>query len=487
VARLTGQKLSAQLRALFGRSLVLAIEVPVTGRPRGVLIGEAIDASAVETALATLIKLEPHEIVTQKTFHAVRYQQRKKQVNATESTFLVTSGRWVAVSDTESLVQDVIDRFVRVTSSAARPTAAGTLSQSAAYSRNRQRFAGQKAAHLYVNARAWDRALEATPHNGKDPINPSEVWKHVSAVSAALQIDDGLVCDAVVELDTSRLPSGWSQFVALSASEPSWARRVPADALLAVSGHLELTPLVQFFLKQVPNHDLAELDKNRRIAESILGGNELLTAVLPALGRNFCGHLLLRKDDSANSTKVEGAVAFTMSASEDAKLLPGITQGLETSLNLLAAFFSAKGPDVVTVQTEHSNSRQLQWLSAAAPIPVAFGQRGNMLVAGSSKDRVLASFDLREKGNERSRLVDHAQRYFPHANQLIWLDASQIRQVLDRDGADIARFFNHGSSAESTRLEHIHQLSGLVDSLFIAGRIESDHLRVTFGGGLDHP
>jgi hypothetical protein len=272
----------------------------------------------------------------------------------------------------------------------------------------------------------------------------------------------------------------------MSAGDSSWARRIPADALLAVSGHLDLRPMVQFFLKQVPQHELAELTRNRRVAESLLGGNELLSAVLPALARDFCGHVLLRKDASTDAIKVEGAVAFNLSASEDAKLLPGITQGLEKSLSLLAAFFSAKGPDVVTVERERSNSQALQWLSAAAPIPAAFGQRGNILVAGSSKERVLASFELLEKSIDRSRLADHAQRFFPHANQLIWLDAAQFRKLLDNDGAAVARFFHHESSEEFRRFDHVQQLMRLVDSLFIAGRIESDHLRVTFGGGLDH-
>lgn len=484
VGKQTGQKLGAQLRALLGRSLVLAIDVPATGRPRGILIGEAIDAAAVETALATLNKLEPHEIVTAKTHHGVRYQQRKKQANAAESTFIATSGRWVAVSDTEALVQDVIDRFVRATNSAGRSGDSGTLGQSSVYARNQQRLAPNRAAYLYVNARAWDRTLEAVPHDAKEPIHPAEIWKHISAVSASLQVEDGLVCDSVVELDTSRLPPNWSQFVATSAGESSWSTRIPAESLLAVSGQLDLAPFFRFFVKQVPERDRAELAKNRRIAESLLGGYELLDSVLPALARNVCGYAVVRKDEPTNSIKVEGAVTVQLSV-VDQKLIPGIAEGLETSLTVLAAFFSAKGPDVVTVQREQMNSINLHLLSAAAPIPVAFGSKGNTLVAGSSKDRVLTSFELMEHGNERSRLVEHAQRFFPQANQLIWLDALQLRQVLERNGAEIARFLNHEPSDESKRLDHVRQLLSLVDSLFVAARIESDHIRVTFGGGLD--
>lgn len=483
VARQTGKTLTSQLRALFGKSLVLAIYVPATGKPQGILLGEANDSAAIETALNTLNKLEPNEVISTKSHRGHRYQQRKKQANSSDSTFLATHDRWFAISDNETLIQDVIDRFITATTQ--NSTIHGTLRQSSLFKQNRQRLKPDSAAYLYVNARPWDRGLEEASRNDHDPINPAAIWKHVSAVSAALQLDRGVVCESIVELDTSRLPAGWSQFVATAAVEPAWNRRIPADALLAVSGHLEIAPLIRHLLNQVAAKDQAELAKNRRIAQSLLGGHELLDAVLPTLAHDFCAYITTRTDEQSNRVVLDAAVRIAGNSAADAKLLADLSDGLAAGQKLLAAFFSAEGPKVVTVLRKQVDSGHLSWLSEAAPFPVASGMRDQILVVAGSLERLNQTLDA---GSSSPRLKDVSQRYFPHANQLIWLDTAQTRQMLERNGADIAQFFAR-ESEESARLqsrfEQVRPMLGLIDSAFVAGQIQSDHVRVTFGGALD--
>jgi len=489
VSRQSGKKLSSQLRALFGKSLVVAIYVPSAGEPEGILIGEATDAVTVERALTTWNKLDPNEVISARTHHGVAYHQRKKHANANESIFVATLDRWFAASDHESLIQDVIDRFPRTTGVDARSTAAGSLRQSPLFSQNRQRFKTDGAAYLHVNARPWDRGLEEASRDEHELINPAAVWKHVSAVSGCLQFDRGVVCEAIVELDTTRLPGGWSQFVATAATDPSWSRRVPPEAILAISGHLELTPVIRHLLSQVAPGDQTELVRNRRIVQSLLGGQELFDVVLPTLARNFCGCLVTRKDDQTKRVVLDGSLGFSLNTLNNSKFSQDTVHGLETALNLLAAYFSAEGPNIVTVQREQTGSALLRWLSESAPFPIAFGLKGQNLVVAGSQERLRKSLDSLDRPGPQTRLADYAKRYFPQANQLIWFDTAQTRQLLERSGPDIAHLFSHGSEDESSRLanrfEQVRPVLGLIDSLFIAGQVESDHIRVVFGGGLD--
>lgn len=490
VASQTGQKLSAQLRNLLGSSLVLAVYVPDKGNPQGILIGEASDAAAVERAQATWNKLEPNEVVSTKTYRDISYQQRRKRPNANESVFVVTSDRWFALSDQETLIKDVIDRILTFKSGAPTSSVKESLRQSPLFLQNRQRLPMDAAAYLYLSARPWDRGLELASHDPNQPVNPAAVWKHITAVSASLQVDQGVVCNAVVELDTSRLPSGWSQFVAAAAGDATWSRRIPTDALLAISGHFDVSHLVQFFLHQIKPGDRDELAKNRRIARSLMSGNDLFETVLPALARDFCGSIVSRVDSRNNRVYLDGMLGFHFDSSSDAKLMSEIVRGLDGGLSVLAAHLSAEGTKVVTVQSEQSSSKTLRWLSEGAPIPVGYATKGqNVVVAATPMGlrQTLETFD-----NDRvtsSRLVDHAQRFFPRANQLIWFDAARARQLLEKNAPDIARLVSHGSADEASRitekLDQARPMLGLVDSLFIAGQIESDHVRIVFGGGLD--
>ncbi len=489
VARQTGSKLSSQLRALFGRSLVLAVYVPQSGNPRGILIGEAIDEAAIQTALATWNKLDPNIVITRKSHQGHGYLQRKKHAPSTETAFIAISDRWFAISDNESLIHDVIDRFKSLATGASHSSEKDGLSKSPRYMQNRQRLKTDDVAHLHLNARPWDRGLEESSQGSNDPINIAEVWKRVNSVSACLRLDHGIVCDAVVDLETSRLPEEWTKLVATAGGSSEWLHRIPAESLLAISGRIELAPVLRHLFNQIPAKDQAELTKVRRIVQSQFGGMDLLDTILPVLGRDFGGFVATRVNKQTNKVALDGALGFSLCSPSDQEMLSDIDHGLDSGLSLLAAYHSVEGQQIVTVQRNQSEAIRLRSLSATAPFPIAYGIKGTNLVIAGSRDRLEKTLESLDEPVNSSRLVDHSNRFFADANQLIWLDMARIRQVLEQSGPDIAQIFAPNSANEASRLtqrfEHARHYLQLVDSLFIAGRIESDHIRITFGGGLD--
>jgi hypothetical protein len=178
-----------------------------------------------------------------------------------------------------------------------------------------------------------------------------------------------------------------------------------------------------------------------------------------------------------------------MNSPGDAKLLRDVAHGMETGLTALAVYFSVEGPAVVSVEHEQNETARFSWLSEAAPVPVSYGVQQQTVVVASSLERLRKIFELSSKQDVSSRLADHAGRYFPKANQLIWVDTLSIRQGLGKSSQELAQLFSRGSADEAkkfeNRFEQVQAFCGLVDSLFVAGRIEDDHVRVTFGGGLD--
>ncbi|MEI8022205.1 MAG: hypothetical protein WCH39_28605, partial [Schlesneria sp.] len=246
---------------------------------------------------------------------------------------------------------------------------------------------------------------------------------------------------------------------------------------------------LRHMFNQIPAKDQAELMKLRRIAQSQFGGKDLLETILPALARDFGGFVTTRTDKQTNKVALDGALGFTIGSSSDQEMLTDIDHGLGSGLSLLAAYHSLEGQQIVTVQDEQTESIQLRSLSTAAPFPIAYAMKGSSLLIAGSRVQLKQTMESLDQPVNPSRIADHSKRFFADANQLIWLDIASLRQTLAQSGTEIAQIFASNSASEASRLaqrfEHVRHYLQLVDSLFIAGRIESDHLRITFGGGLD--
>jgi hypothetical protein len=486
VTRQTGSSLSSQLRALFAKSLVVAIHVPATGEPRGILLGEARDADAVQSALSTWNRLEPNGEMTVKSYRNQKYYERKRDQNTKDRAFIVSFDRWFAVSDQEELIQEVIDRHTllkgEVENSRRGQKLPDSLRESSSFQQNRNRLKTDGVAYVHINARAWDRGLEEA-----GPI--AELWKRVTVVSACLRVELGIVCETVLELDPSRMDSNWSKIVSTAGEPSTWMSRIPGDALFAVAGRLELAPVIQFLLRQVASNDLAELEKLKRVSQSLFGGYDVFETVLPALTRDFGGFITVRTAFKQNQFPLDGALGFALSSPGESELLSEIDHGLSSGLQLIALFMSAEGDAAVTIRRTDSQQTQIRALSPSAVLPIAFGRHQRNLVVAGSEDRLRSELASLDQTAENRRLSAHRERFFSGMNQLIWFDVGHTRDVLDQRGSELAVAFARGSIEDETNLKNgfqqIRPLLALVDSVFISGKIESDHIRFVVGGAID--
>jgi len=376
-----------------------------------------------------------------------------------------------------------------VTGADPNATLSNPLRRSNHFARNRERLRKNASAYAHIGARPWDRSLQEASNGQDKPISPASIWKHISYVSCCLQFDRGIVCETIVELDKSNLPREWSQFVMTASGTATWGPRIPAEALLAFGGHLELAPFVQQILDQILPEESRDFWKYRRAAQSLLGGQELFDVVLPALARDFCGYVSSNSDPRTKRIALDGMLGFTLDSPADDKLLQNVNNGLETAVKLLAAYFSAETQDVVVVNREKSESTQICWTSPESPFPVAVGIKERTLVVTGSRERLLQSFDVQIPTRRPTRLAEHSSRYFPNANQLAWFDLAQTRKLLKSNGSEIAGLLGQSSDDDRQRLEsrfeQIAPTLELFDSLFVAGRIQYDHIHITYGGGLD--
>lgn len=483
------QSLAERFRDLFAKSMVFALYATPDGSLQGILVGEADDDQAIQIAYDTWNQLEPRQVTINKSHHGIRYHERKRRPDQASSLYFARSKRWFALTDREVLIQDVVERFVALTSHGKKPIPEGSILESPNFLINRGRLTNDHAAYLHINARAWDQILTGpVPQSGdanSSPQNTFGFWKHIDSIGMSLRIDDGLIVDSSIQLNPSNLPSSWTKVVTTAATAPEQYTLVPSDALIAMSSRLEIKSFLPLIVSQLQSGDQPGFAKIRRVAKSMFGGQDLFDDVLPAIARHSSGYAVVRTNDNSKQLLLDGMLRAKIERGPNSNLLFDISQGLETTLTLLGAYFSSTSDETTLVKHEHTGSSQLHWLTQSAPYPIGFGIQDRTLIVSGSEATLRRSFDPKAPETPGGRLAEHSRRYFASANQLFWFDTSEARRLSKQHGASFEKLFDVLSTSDTKGFAIVEPWLKVVDSLFVAGRIESDHVRITFGGGLD--
>lgn len=504
VVQATGQPLSEQLLGLCSESLVVAVYLPEGEKPQGVAIARARDSASLSQAIGSWGKLEPQHVDKSRQHRGQTYIQRAKSSGSKEVLYYAVFDRTLVLSDQEVLVRQAIDfqQAAAARAESREPTVAAvrTLRESPLYRTARARLRDDSVAFLHVNARAWDKALREGAKNDPGAVPVLKVWQHVSALAVSLRFDEGVALDVVAELDRERLPSGWTPFVQSSQATTGWVDRIPGDALLAISGRVDVGPLVQMWLAAMPEAKSDDFARGRRVLRSLLAGRDLFDDVLPAVLSDVTIHASAQQDVAAGVAPFEllGSLMWrssvkAASSAEPPALMNSLDNALQFGLNVLAGYLAHELPESnVIVGSETSGETTIRWLKGLAPWEPAYGLVAQRLIVASSRASLsrglgLAASNVAEPRS--SRLAKHEPRFFPTMTQLVWLDSVQTREALTKHSDWIATALAQRSPESkpkiAARLSHFGEVLQLFDAAFLAGSLSDDHVRVVFGGALD--
>ena len=504
VVQATGQPLSEQLLGLCSESLVVAVYLPEGEKPQGVAIARARDSASLSQAIGSWGKLEPQHVDKSRQHRGQTYIQRAKSSGSKEVLYYAVFDRTLVLSDQEVLVRQAIDfqQAAAARAESREPTGAAvrTLRESPLYRTARARLRDDSSAFLHVNARAWDKALREGAKNDPGAVPVLKVWQHVSVLAASLRFDEGVALDVVAELDRERLPSGWTQCVQSSQATTGWAERIPSDALLAMSGRMDVRPLVQMWLATMLEAKPDDFVRGRRVLRSLLTGRDLFDEVLPAVLSDVTIHASAQHDVAVGAAPFEllGSLAWESSAEvassiEPPPLASSLDNALQFGLNFVAGHLAHELPESnVIVGSETTGETTIRWLKGLAPWEPAYGLVAHRLIVASSRaslSRGLVLAALRVAEPRLSRLAKHERRFFPTMTQLVWFDSAQTREALARHSDWIATALAQRSPESklkiAERLSHLGEVLQLFDAAFLAGSLSEDHVRMVFGGALD--
>jgi hypothetical protein len=199
---------------------------------------------------------------------------------------------------------------------------------------------------------------------------------------------------------------------------------------------------------------------------------------------------------------LDGLVSFEFASigakSENAKseskvsLRDALDNGLNTGLNLSAAFFnsgSSKTPAVV--RTKDSNGAIIRWIDGLSAYRHTVTLAADHLAFASSPELATKFVDTANTGasSPHKGLNRCREAYFPDDNQIIYVDVASLRKLMEEYRSRLVKRAAEASALSTTdceeRLTRLLDVSSLVDSAFLAGHINGTRLHLVFGGVVD--
>lgn len=495
VRQSTGKSLSDHLLGSFGESIVVAIYLPDGRPPEGVLIGRARDAATLTQALQMWAQLDPQHESKSKVHLGQSYIRRAKSANSSDVVYYTVFDRTIAISDQEGQIQRVIELHAATSRKVAR-SSLKPLGDLPLFRSSRELQPRDAAAFLFLNTRVWDKVLDGELQKSAEGKWLQSAFHQIAAVTVSLRLDEEVVVDIAADLRGAAMAPVWKRFVAGASSRGGdWQRRIPAEAIMAISSRMETGPLVQAWLALNPDVRTEEFSRGRNFLKSLLLDRDLFTDVLPNTLRDWSISLISVDAAVSESSPVDLVGQVSLNSAQPGAEVPldrSLDNALQFGMNLLSGMLShqrgTSGGLVVVKSTtsEAGVERTLDGLKVWSPGYRVSPQQLMVATSASALARVQtpAAAAVRD-----SRLAACERRYFHSASQLVWLDAVRLRSILTTHSNWIAGQLEPASQDGRDRvLQHLSKLTEaatVVDAAFVAAKFDEDSVHFVFGAALD--
>lgn len=516
IENFTGKNFRQFFRETFGTAVVVAVYPEPGQRMSAIMLTETVSREALDAVIDGWNRAESQQTVAI-PFAGRTYYKRTcaaKPDHDAMTLYYCKLDRTLMLSDHEE--------WVRRSLTLARETGShDSLLDLPAYQQARQSLQPGSAARAYVNPRGWDSVLgfspaPSTPGAARDEHKPSgesvvsraiaAAWRRCEWLALGLQVDRGVVVEAVAHYSTNGLSPGSRRFIDSMAGPAEFLRYVPFDAMVVLAGRQAFGKLIRHSLPiDTKDRDSRAWDSFRQVSRGLLLGLDLFDDVLPAFRENWGAYLAPRRDTPPNELPIDGLIAAqlpevpptsepTASAGHKPPFRDAIDNGLNTGFNFIAAYFnmSATGKPAV-VRTESSHGLRIRWIDSLGPYQPAFGLTSGFLVFATSPHAVRSFAAIEAEAAAKTGITPRppaidrlAKRYFPTENEVLFIDTAAVRRFLREHGPQLVqhcvRMRSLASQDAEKSLREFLDVTGLFDAVFAAGRLGDGSARLVLGG-----
>jgi hypothetical protein len=537
-----GVKLAKVRDELLGDAVFLVLrlapEAPTDpSQARGLLLLRARDRPLLDRLIAAINTIQRNNgelvRVVERDRGGVSYQVREFPAGLgrlAESYVTFPDGTF-AFSNSEALVQSVIDRWVQATKSAREAgrrldPGLGDLPKVRAL---RRRLPARALARLFVHPQPIERFLAAAAEARKptDIRIAGVLQRYLSAVDyagAVLVWDaDAIVVHSVETLDPSRVDPWLRRWAADTRPWNPPIRRIPSTALAIASAHLDLTALREAIFQLVPEPEHTRLGNLEAVLTGLLLGQDFRTRILPCLGPGMVAYLDATSEsteaaDNSGPTARGGwlfplvvVLGFTEASGASRPAGDGgppgraaasgpatvtIAAALENALHTvlaLTALDEHRGGGRARIATREVAGATVTTLDVPLPFAYAVDRVHGRLVLGTSAGAVARYLECGSSdANASGGFWGLQAAAFAGFETFLCIDFDAVTRLSDRYRDRLILSLAHRQkrpvAAVEGDLEHLLALVRLFRAAFLASRIEPDATAVyrAFGIILHH-
>lgn len=467
---------------LFAGESALAVWPPLVGQSDG-------------PALA-LIDTESEDFVRQLTEHLLRAQRasgghvvtEEIQLGATrlpvygmaagaerQQVWLAVHGRLLALATQQGLLERSLQLAVD------QQSADDSLARTPAYLAAQDRLPTLALARAFLNPRAWDGTLQVSTFAAETGLSPrsllAQFWQASQFWAAAVTLGPPLRVEAAVELDAQRLAPPLASVLDCFEGDAQFLEHVPADALFALAGHVDVAQLLE--LAQVTAEVVQGADSSAAWPSAQL----VALRLLQRLGQDGGAYLTFDAESPAERWPLEAVVGASvqprgLAATVEQSLAQ--VEGLVSHAAELAAGVVNLGAEQPVAQLErteldHGTLLALRGFPPLADdLTAAFAFRRGHMYAGTSPAAVeraatVSVDDSLAANAELARLLSAADR----PSLLLYADLRAARAALEDPRAAPSLAALRGLPTPQVRhsIDELRKLLNLGDRLLCAGRL----------------
>jgi hypothetical protein len=377
---------------VLGDALVFAYRPGPPGKPedeQGLILIRARKARSlhdmVEYVNASQKKAGTLRELEELTHNGVKYYRRLER---TEPEFYYLRGPVLVLSGQEDMLRQAIDRD-RLAPADDEPPIARRL---------RDLGVDRALFTLWLNPRAFDaeveaRAAQANEASASGLKTVAAYWKALDGAALTVVLERDLKFNLAVRARTTDLPAAAQRFLASASRPAEIARRFPDNALIALSGRLDLAALLDamgdFMSKE--SRDALHRDLNLKFGAHL--GKDVIKEVLPHVGPDW-GAYLAAPPAGAAGCYPQGLLAVRVApGDETAPVDKALLSSVDFLANLAVLAYNKQHPDQqLSLKRSVHDKTEVRYLVSEKGLPPgvqpAFALAGGYLLLASSPDAI---------------------------------------------------------------------------------------------------